>query len=582
MITSTLFSNIQKRIMVGVMAVIMLFGMFAFAGQVQAQTSNNLAAMQAQIVQLTQILNTLLAQLAAMQTTSTQPESEGGFATSEFAVGDTIKTTSNLKVRSGAGISSNWVNNILPYTVGTITGGPRYADGYTWWQVAYNNGTKGWSAEGWFNKLSAFATEEGGGQQNNDFYDLEIKHPDHGDVYEPGDAIRLTWDAVNLEGEYGIVTLEGNNTQRHIKQYVDIGDEAVWVTIPVEDSLGRVSEGTYELQLWVSYIKDGDPRGVSDVVKIKIEDSANDEIDRLIDLVNGLQSKPSCSIRTSSSGYEYGDRIKLIWDSNNASYASFVQDTSGKDSLWLPGDKLSADGYQYIDANVAGNPTVTLKVSAGIGGETALCSVRIPIDQNDSNQSEIDRLIDLVDDLQGQLPNTSDSVTGTYKGYMDGSQFIQTNDISREYAVENCELNADNNPHRTVYCTWNNEVIFTKEAAMKPEADDPPEYNAYACDRANGSIIDHKSACYGVWDYGSSFGSDKDMCGAYSSYELGCVIDAPICASGLAEAVDHFSNSELKKMSSYQLGIIANNLETTSEIVKEEMAGMWEYNCVSE
>lgn len=51
--------------------------------------------------------------------------------------------------------------------------------------------------------------------------------------------------------------------------------------------------------------------------------------------------------------------------------------------------------------------------------------------------------------------------TATYRGYFgDGHNFITTEDITRAEALENCEQNAENNPHREVYCTWGEETIF--------------------------------------------------------------------------------------------------------------------------
>ncbi|MDO8481941.1 MAG: peptidoglycan-binding domain-containing protein [bacterium] len=54
--------------------------------------------------------------------------------------------------------------------------------------------------------------------------------------------------------------------------------------------------------------------------------------------------------------------------------------------------------------------------------------------------------------------------TGTYMGYMGGSStpFIITNNIPRTYAVENCQLNATNNPATSIRCTWNGEEVYSR------------------------------------------------------------------------------------------------------------------------
>ncbi|MDO8435294.1 MAG: peptidoglycan-binding domain-containing protein [bacterium] len=82
---------------------------------------------------------------------------------------------------------------------------------------------------------------------------------------------------------------------------------------------------------------------------------------------------PSCSITTDKTSYKLGEKIVLTWKGDNATYASFVQDASGKDTLWLPGDKLKAEDSYAATASVTGNPKITLSVYNAIGSAT--CSV---------------------------------------------------------------------------------------------------------------------------------------------------------------------------------------------------------------
>ncbi len=60
---------------------------------------------------------------------------------------------------------------------------------------------------------------------------------------------------------------------------------------------------------------------------------------------------------------------------------------------------------------------------------------------------------------------TGKSGTGTYKGYIcDSSRnFITTKSIPCQAALDNCKLNARNNPSRSFYCTWNGKEIYRKE-----------------------------------------------------------------------------------------------------------------------
>lgn len=62
-------------------------------------------------------------------------------------------------------------------------------------------------------------------------------------------------------------------------------------------------------------------------------------------------------------------------------------------------------------------------------------------------------------------PCTGKSGTGTYEGFFcnSSSQFIETRNIDCSSAYNNCVLNANNNPLRSLLCTWNGNVIFRRE-----------------------------------------------------------------------------------------------------------------------
>ena len=62
--------------------------------------------------------------------------------------------------------------------------------------------------------------------------------------------------------------------------------------------------------------------------------------------------------------------------------------------------------------------------------------------------------------IQTRLGAAATPPTGTYMGYMNGRLFITTQNIPRSYAVENCKLNATNNPSATLRCTWNGVEVF--------------------------------------------------------------------------------------------------------------------------
>jgi lysozyme len=64
-------------------------------------------------------------------------------------LGERVVTTQGLHVRSDPGTSSNVITTEAAGTTGTITSGPIFQDDYWWWQVSFDDGTIGWSAENW-------------------------------------------------------------------------------------------------------------------------------------------------------------------------------------------------------------------------------------------------------------------------------------------------------------------------------------------------------------------------------------------------------------------------------------------------
>jgi peptidoglycan hydrolase-like protein with peptidoglycan-binding domain len=91
------------------------------------------------------------------------------------------------------------------------------------------------------------------------------------------------------------------------------------------------------------------------------------------------EEAPTCDLWTNKSSYTYGETIKLYWTTENATYGHFEVDTSGKDTLSVPGDKLEIKGYVEIPADVTGNPWVKLMVYGSAGKNS--CQITIPISE---------------------------------------------------------------------------------------------------------------------------------------------------------------------------------------------------------
>ncbi|MCA9833275.1 MAG: SH3 domain-containing protein [Thermomicrobiales bacterium] len=64
-------------------------------------------------------------------------------------VGETYKVTESMNLRSGAGTGYSIVMTMSAGSTGTVIGGPKSANGYTWWQLRTSGGTTGWAVGNW-------------------------------------------------------------------------------------------------------------------------------------------------------------------------------------------------------------------------------------------------------------------------------------------------------------------------------------------------------------------------------------------------------------------------------------------------
>lgn len=94
-------------------------------------------------------------------------------------------------------------------------------------------------------------------------------------------------------------------------------------------------------------------------------------------------------------------------------------------------------------------------------------------------------------------------------------------------------------------------------------------------------------ACYGVWDFGSAFGDDKNLCPGYSTPAIGCKVLTNACTSGQAVAtriLDTYLPWNTNKSilaSATDLQQIATNLQTSVAEVQKDLIRVWEYTCVT-
>ena len=65
----------------------------------------------------------------------------------KFSTNDRMKVASDVNVRSSASVSAPLLGSQIAAALGTVIGGPTYADGYWWWQINYDIDPDGWSIE---------------------------------------------------------------------------------------------------------------------------------------------------------------------------------------------------------------------------------------------------------------------------------------------------------------------------------------------------------------------------------------------------------------------------------------------------
>jgi hypothetical protein len=147
----------NNRTVCGLIVVLAVFVPVASFAQTVSQAQidfliKQIAALQAQI----QVLQkTQATQVTRPTVSNTQNTLVAEQVTSvKFKTGDLIKTTDNLRVRSGASSVSN--TNLIGIqtrnSVGRVVGGPISSGNLMWWNVDYTAGPDGWSVENYLVK----------------------------------------------------------------------------------------------------------------------------------------------------------------------------------------------------------------------------------------------------------------------------------------------------------------------------------------------------------------------------------------------------------------------------------------------
>jgi hypothetical protein len=237
----------------------------------------------------------------------------------------------------------------------------------------------GWSAANWLHatgQYKASSSDTPIAPEVNEKLALEIDTPNSGS-YSYGDLLTVTWEQTGEapKGSQVCVLLRNLDTDKTFALPGDVSCVNVAGTEPtrtlaatlVRTSGYDLTPGRYSVQVTLI----GPSVGYKDGATLAVDKS-----DRAITI---LTTAPSCEVDTDKVTYNLNDDITISWSTENATRMSFVIPADGKDHLALPGDKLDTSGSVTIPASVIGNPVITMKAAVSIGGDSATCTSRIEI-----------------------------------------------------------------------------------------------------------------------------------------------------------------------------------------------------------
>ncbi|MDD4652348.1 MAG: cell wall hydrolase [Methanothrix sp.] len=115
-------------------------------------------------------------------------------------INERVVTTDRLKVRLDAGLSSDIITTEDMGMTGTILSGPIFKDDYWWWQINFDDGNSGWSAENW---LESAPPIEESTYQEPQYQEPDIQQP----VYQGPRSINervVTTDRLKVRYDAGL------------------------------------------------------------------------------------------------------------------------------------------------------------------------------------------------------------------------------------------------------------------------------------------------------------------------------------------------------------------------------------------
>ncbi len=367
------------------------------------------------------------------------------------------------------------------------------------------------------------------------------------DMYVPlSVSSAIDYRVVNEKGatmSYGVATLASTADKEDNNYLINEGDEENF-TLTVH--FKPTTNGTYQLHLdaVAAKIAGGDSYTAYSVG----EDISTDKIS----WTEETNEAPTLTVTASPSIIKSGASATVTWSSKNTTHC-YMGDTISTSGSFSTGPLsvtksytidcygLNGDGIREtaLVSVASGSPTLTISAKPTIiaPGESSTITWTAT---NAYYCSMGDKM-----DTKGSFSTDNLSVTKTYTITCPGAY----GSVSKSVTV-------------TVL-----DVSSVAPNSNKMSCSNPPIKS-----QANGSL-----ACYGIWDYGESFGGDYHMCpGGYSSQSTGCVISTPACSSGYAEATKVYNVTKGEG-----LATIASMLKVTESVVKAGLLNVWEYSCTA-
>jgi len=369
------------------------------------------------------------------------PVSGGGMANSTLKSGDTVKTTANVNVRLTPGFSGSLIRVIPAGSVGEIVTSqgenyrnPTIVGGYTWYRVRYESlGITGWSAGNWLAKQSSFAVEPS----------------------VPSATISSVTNSENptVRGFAYNTNTVGFSVDQGDKVYGS-GEIAVVNNVWSHKISTDLENGEYNLTLTVR--------------------------NKVVARTSFMVQNPSISFaRVSMTVDEYNDSSDTMvaeLDFGNRTAYSYEID-------WGEGDRTVQTVRSRIvtvcnSVWTCSAPSGQLHTYAKSGSYTVKLYALVP------TTGGIKRTLVTTDSITINIANEAPQ-TATFEGFMDGRKFITTHNISNAAALENCLLNAQNNPAREIRCVWNKQEIYRTTGTQASQSASSQELRAMVTELIN-------------------------------------------------------------------------------------------------